>query len=196
MLRLAGHSVKAALHWGSRVHERSPVFPGPPVLRQARGWHCFRDQQSRATLRLRPTLNFATQADGLLPVSSAWTAVSPAARRVSGVAVRAFGAAAPAGNAEPGRSAHGCFWPCHPVDSVYSLRVLQSADSGLQKRWPSVIRWILRVVAGVIVSAALLLALLPGIMSTRRGRDSCLSVANRFVPGEYFKHKPAHTPYH
>ncbi|KAL0043492.1 hypothetical protein WJX79_006229 [Trebouxia sp. C0005] len=54
---------------------------------------------------------------------------------------------------------------------------------GQQSRWRSVIRWALRIFASVVFSAALLLAMLPGIMSTRRGRDRCFSLANMFVPG-------------
>lgn len=45
------------------------------------------------------------------------------------------------------------------------------------------IRWALRVLASVVFSAALLMATLPGILSTRRGRDRCFSLANLFVPG-------------
>ncbi|DBA73186.1 TPA: hypothetical protein ACH3X1_011265 [Trebouxia sp. C0004] len=56
-------------------------------------------------------------------------------------------------------------------------------DSGQQNRWRSVIRWALRILASVVLSAALLLAMLPGILSTRRGRESCFSLAKPFVPG-------------
>ena len=60
-----------------------------------------------------------------------------------------------------------------------------SAESTQSNRIRSVIKRLLRILAGAVLSAALLLAILPGFMSTRQGRNTCVSLANRFVPGKF-----------
>lgn len=185
MQTLTRCGVKCLVGFRNPVQSRSPLGVCRLGVTLVKSSQCVGDQYPPATSGRLSTLALHTAfVDCSNGTPRPFAASNWRSRRVTTVAVGAIGAASASTEPEPGKPASARELDAALVGVLCLLISCESAESTQSHRWRSVISWLLRILAGAVLSAALLLAILPGFMSTQRGRNTCVSLANRFVPGK------------
>ena len=182
MLRLTLWAAQASL----RYRTIKPLGTGPKrcqALPKLLNSNSFGDQASRRSSLLRPSarpIQHPRHGRGLL------LATLPATTSARGLqtAVQAFGAQpAKTSDSSPGQRASCGAKHCRCI-VCQSRNVARDADGAPSGLCRTVIRWCLRLLGAAVLSAGLLLALLPALVSNQTTRSKLLALSSNLLPGQ------------